>query len=137
MPDDTRLSEFFTIAEAKCPCCGTLDVGNAIKLANKLDRARALVGPIIVNSWHRCPVRNRKKGGVQNSAHLRSLAVDIRVFSGHHRLQLLSALLAADFHRIGIGDAIIHADIDPTLPAETCWTYYPQVSKDALPAEPL
>ena len=43
-----------------------------------LEPARAIVGPIIVNSGFRSEAVNRKVGGVKNSQHLIGQAADIR-----------------------------------------------------------
>lgn len=43
-----------------------------------LEPARAIAGPIIINSGFRCEAVNRKVGGVSNSQHLVGQAADIR-----------------------------------------------------------
>ena len=43
-----------------------------------LEPARAIAGPIIINSGYRCEAVNRKVGGVSNSQHLVGQAADIR-----------------------------------------------------------
>ena len=54
-------------------------IQNAIALVeNVLDPAREQLGmPIKVNSGHRCPLKNKAVGGVENSQHLRGEAADI------------------------------------------------------------
>lgn len=130
------LSPHFSASEAMCKCCHAYMPDHAIALAQRLERARDHCGPIIVRSWHRCAARNRKVGGVPNSAHLRSYAVDIFTASSAHRFQLVSALLAAGFSRIGIGSSIVHADIDPSLPSGFIWTYYSDENRTGGPFEP-
>jgi zinc D-Ala-D-Ala carboxypeptidase len=75
-------------------------------------------------SGFRCVANNAKQGGAKNSQHLIGLAADILVTSDAHRHLLISALLAFNFKRIGIGKSIIHADIG-TITGPVIWTYYP------------
>jgi hypothetical protein len=133
-----NLSAHFTSDEAACKCCGVYHVDQAIALAQRLERVRDYAGPIIVRSWHRCVHQNRRVGGVVNSAHLRSLAVDIFCATNHHRFLLVSALYAAGFTRIGVGESIIHADIDSSLPPNVLWHYYDSLDhKAGIPAPVL
>src|ERR1700753_3666220 len=51
---------------------------NLIKLANVLEKVRALLGfPIVVSSGYRCAELNGLVGGVSDSAHTHGLAADI------------------------------------------------------------
>lgn len=56
-------------------------VGEIIKLAQYLDRVRALFGnkPIHINSWYRPKAINQAVGGVSNSTHIFGCAVDFTV----------------------------------------------------------
>lgn len=98
-------------------------VGLSPHLVERLDNARSIAGiPFIITSGKRNPSDNLAAGGVQDSSHLKGLAVDLVCASGVHRFSMVSALLAAGFFRIGIYDAHIHADIDPSLPQNVIWT---------------
>ena len=64
--------------EFHCKCCGT--IGNehtARHLAWTLQRVRNMVGPLKINSGYRCPKHNKTVGGVKNSQHVMSTAVDL------------------------------------------------------------
>lgn len=56
-------------------------VDNIIKVAKELDKLRSFLGnkPMIVTSWYRDPVTNRRVGGATRSSHLEGHAVDIYV----------------------------------------------------------
>lgn len=77
--------------------------------------------PFVLNSAVRCPAHNLKEGGRDNSAHLRGWAVDILCPSKRARYRILKGLFAHGFHRIGIYNGFIHADMDPSLPPEVTW----------------
>lgn len=51
-----------------------------------------------------------------SGAHGRGLAVDIRCQGSVQRMAIVRALLNQNCPRVGVYDAHIHADIDPTLP---------------------
>ena len=94
-----------------------------ISTLQMLDRARDIAGvPFRINSGFRTPTHNKKVGGVSNSAHLRGYAVDIHVTNAT-RERILAALKQAGFNRFGLGATFIHADNDPSLKANTTWTY--------------
>ena len=68
----------FEPREFQCKCCGT--IGNehiARHLAWTLQRVRNMVGPLKINSGYRCPKHNKTVGGVKNSQHVMSTAVDL------------------------------------------------------------
>ena len=68
----------FEPREFQCKCCGT--IGNehiARHLAWTLQRVRNIVGPMKINSGYRCPKHNKTVGGVKNSQHVMSTAVDL------------------------------------------------------------
>jgi uncharacterized protein YcbK (DUF882 family) len=118
-----HITEHFLVREALCPCCNVYDPVNAAKLAKVLELVRLYTGPLVVRSWHRCIVRNRVVGGVTNSAHLRSFAVDIFVPTMQYRFSLVHALLGHGVTRIGTGASVVHADIDASLPHRVLWYY--------------
>jgi uncharacterized protein YcbK (DUF882 family) len=89
-----------------------------------LQTARNLAGiPFRINSGYRCRRHNRAVDGSRNSSHLTGLAADIRVESSRERFLIVSALKAAGFTRIGIGDTFIHADMDGKKTGKLMWLY--------------
>lgn len=96
------------------------------ELVEKLDKARGIAGvPFIIESGFRTPEHNKEVGGVENSAHTKGLAVDLRCNNSVNRFKIVSALLNVGFKRIGISYKrnFIHADIDTSLPQEVIWGY--------------
>lgn len=92
------------------------------ELVAKLDWARGRAGvPFTITNGLRTQDQNDSVGGVQDSAHLRGLAVDIRCVSGDNRFKMVNALFLAGFRRIGVYDAHIHVDLDLSLPQEVLW----------------
>ena len=61
--------EHFSPREISCKCCGEMYLHK--ESMNALERLRDLVGPIRINSGHRCEKRNFGEGGVDNSMHLK------------------------------------------------------------------
>lgn len=97
--------------------------GLDLELVAKLDLARERAGvPFVITSGKRDAKRNALDGGVQDSSHLRGLAVDLRCSNGLDRFQMVKALLGVGFERLGCYDAHIHVDLDPSLPQEVLWT---------------
>ena len=90
----------------------------------KLKEARTLANtPFIFNSGHRSREHNRKVGGKPDSSHLDGWAADIACANSRQRAVILSALIRAGFHRIGIGATFIHVDLDPKKPKQVFWLY--------------
>lgn len=102
-------------------------VANMQKLSSKLDiiamKMKAAGYGFDITSGYRCERLNTAVGGKKNSAHVRGLAADIRFTNQQHAKDLINALIAAGFKRIGLGSSFIHADIDNTLPHPACWLY--------------
>ncbi|UPT66889.1 MAG: D-Ala-D-Ala carboxypeptidase family metallohydrolase [Sphingobacteriales bacterium JAD_PAG50586_3] len=102
-------------------------VANMQKLSSKLDmvamKMKAAGYGFDITSGYRCERLNTAVGGKKNSAHVRGLAADIRFTSQQHTKDLINALIAAGFKRIGLGSSFIHADVDSTLPHPACWLY--------------
>ena len=116
----TKKFKYFSKSEFKCKCCGENAIND--KLIDMLDIARGIVGvPFIVNSGYRCIYHNEKVGGRANSSHLKGLAVDIKLHSGHEKYKILDAMYKAGFKRIGVYDNFIHVDIDLDKPQEAMW----------------
>jgi len=91
----------------------------------KLDIARGHAGiPFVISSAYRTPEHNEEVGGAKDSAHLKGLAVDIKVYSSNQRYEIIRGLLFAGFHRIGIGKTFIHVDMDSSKAPRVIWDYY-------------
>lgn len=92
------------------------------ELVAMLDWARGRSGvPFVITCGLRTAEENAGVGGVQDSAHLRGLGVDLACSDASARYRMVQALLLAGFKRIGIYDKHIHADRDPSLPQEVIW----------------
>lgn len=88
----------------------------------KLDWARGRSGvPFIITSGKRSPAENERVGGVDASAHVKGLAVDLRCADSQNRFKMMNALLLAGFKRLGIYDKHLHVDLDASLPQEVIW----------------
>lgn len=116
-------AQYFKIEEFTCKCgCGF----NAInyRIVEALDYVRFYSGkPIIIASGCRCAAYNKKSGGKSNSAHVKGLAVDMKVDDSVERFKLLQEMLDLGFKRIGIGKNFIHIDIDDSKVQEVAWLY--------------
>jgi uncharacterized protein YcbK (DUF882 family) len=118
-----QLTPHFRLSEFRCPCCNQANQTAALKLALRLEPVRSDYGVINIISGFRCRDHNAHVGGKPNSQHLLGLAADIITWRDSDRYDLLTALLAHGFKRIGIGADFVHADIGtPTGPV--AWTYY-------------
>jgi len=82
-----------------------------------LDGLRERAGiPVIITCGFRSPAENVAVGGVENSAHTRGLAADIRCADSKTRYILIVGALAAGFKRIEVADRHLHLDVDPDKP---------------------
>ena len=89
-----------------------------------LDKARAHAQiSFRISSGYRTKEHNKKVGGVDSSAHLKGLAADIVCNNSSDRFIILNALLHVGFHRIGIAETFIHADVSTERPGFMVWTY--------------
>lgn len=93
-----------------------------------LDRARERAGvPFVITSGKRSPGDNATVGGVQDSAHLSGLAVDLRADDHHTRGLIVKSLYLEGATRLGVyrnsfGDPThVHVDISTTLPQNELW----------------
>lgn len=116
--------KFFDLSEFGCPCCGKNNMQD--DFLAKLVCARGIAQvPFIINSGCRCKAHNKSedvKGSV-TSSHLLGCAVDIHVKNSRARRFILSGLILAGFHRIGIGKTFIHVDTDSGKDANVIWLY--------------
>lgn len=117
------LTANFSYREFRCRCGCGLEMVSPV-FVTRLQTARTLLGRgIAVTSGVRCVAHNAAVGGEPNSSHVRGLAADLTCATSTWRLDLLMAVIAAGFNRIGIGENFLHVDIDRTLPQDVCWTY--------------
>ena len=146
---EMRLSEHFDTAESQCKCgCGFGADPELVprSIVDDVETVRQIVDrPVVVSSWHRCPARNAQERGVRNSAHLRGIAVDMRVHGGRERAEILIASVLMRLVRLGrldletarailfelmdesaglgVASSFIHIDRDLVLPRPMAWTY--------------
>lgn len=93
------------------------------RLVGMLDEARTIAGvPFVITSGLRTTEENAGAQGVQNSAHLRGLAVDLQCLDATYRFFMLVGLVRVGFRRIGQYDRHIHVDCDESLPQNVVWT---------------
>jgi len=93
---------------------------------HRLDVARHHAGiPLILNSAYRTVEHEKSRGRSGTSSHTLGKAVDIRATNSRQRFLILTGLLKAGFHRIGIAKNNIHADYDEAKDPAVVWTYYP------------
>jgi hypothetical protein len=113
-----RVSEHFIIDEFRChgECCADrINVGDgiALELLAKLEALRNLVNrPINLTCAYRCPVHNRKVGGVETSTHVLGQAADIYV-NDLSVESLAAASYVIDFSGIGQypNDGFVHVSV--------------------------
>ena len=98
-------------------------VGLSSDLMFKLDRARELFGyPIVITCGYRSPEHNAEVGGVEDSAHTKGMAVDIRKPpSEEGAARLVWALCVAGFKRIEFASHHLHADVDNSKQTPAFW----------------
>lgn len=77
----------------------------------------------VFNSAFRTKNHNRIVGGVENSAHTKGMAVDIKASSTKQRDLIVQAAKKAGFKRIGIGANFVHIDNDLRKPLYVAWGY--------------
>lgn len=113
----------FSPAEFACKCgCGVGMEKMDPAFLTMLDEARHLAGvPFVLSSACRCPKHNKAVGGVDDSAHVRGHAVDIRCVDSHSRFAILQALLEVGFRRIELAPTWIHVDNDPDKPRDVAF----------------
>jgi zinc D-Ala-D-Ala carboxypeptidase len=119
----TKISTDFTLEEFSCKCgCGADHID--LMLVERLQAIRnAIKEPIPISCGVRCPKHNAEVGGVPNSAHVKGLAVDIKVSDSGFRYRLLRQAFKI-FNRVEVADGPwVHLDMDPSLPQDVCFTH--------------
>ena len=132
-----KIEELTHSQAAKAHSIANVPTAEALKnleqlVCNVLDPLRERWGvPIYVNSGYRCPLLNKKVGGVANSYHLRGMAADITAKSVFYNTALYTELRI--LHREGLipltecymerQGFYIHVAYDPAAPSEKpCFT---------------
>ncbi len=119
---NTNLSANFKVREFICHGCGAEGIKD--DLVFHLQKAHDLLpdnSVMIITSGYRCEEHNKEVGGIEDSAHLKGLAADIKVDSSNYRFLLMCALIDAGFKRIGWYDNFIHCDLDTDKPLNVMW----------------
>lgn len=97
----------FTPKEMACPCCGEEYIDE--NSMDALQKLRDIVGPLKINSAHRCGVHNARVGGAPLSEHLQ-LAFDISV-GQIYRPKLYFQAQLVGFNGFGFGQTFLHVDM--------------------------
>jgi uncharacterized protein YcbK (DUF882 family) len=98
------MATYTTLAQAKAS-------GLKDELVDKLKKLEAIIGPVTYNSAYRSPEYNASVGGVQDSQHMKGLAVDIsRASYKETPQQLIDIAVGLGFTGIGIYDGFVHLD---------------------------
>src|SRR3990167_11460793 len=114
--------KYFKVKELDSPdLIGSGDRMSHLLIRMLDDLRENLKEPIIVNSGYRTKARNddlvaKGGGAVEDSSHLKGLAVDIKCPDSSYRYTLLNKVFETGFLRIGVGKTFIHLDIDPNKP---------------------
>ena len=91
------------------PSCSLSDMDT--NFMERLQTARTLAGvPFKLNSAYRSVDHELKRGRTGKSMHTKGRAVDIKCVDSGNRYRIISALLAAGFHGIGVDNTFIHVD---------------------------
>ncbi len=96
--NDFKLTKNFNLREFASHSTGEVKISN--KLVSQLQKVRNQIDkPIIITSAYRTKRDNKRVGGVENSQHLRGLAVDISAI-GHNKFVLRTFLKQAGFKEV-------------------------------------
>lgn len=127
---DKREYKYFKLSEFDSPD----ELGSGEKMSHefilRLDEARSIAKlPFKINSGMRTKFWNEhlaSKGYkvAKNSAHMKGLAVDIRVKTSRERYIILNALQEVGLTRFGIGKTFLHVDCDSSKTPNLIWAYY-------------
>jgi len=117
-----KLSENFRAREFMCPCCSKEGIKDELVVYLQLVHNLLPVHRVmIVTSGFRCEEHNKEVGGVEDSAHMKGLAADIKFEDISHKFMLISAFLKVGFKRIGIYNSFIHVDLDASKTQKVIW----------------
>lgn len=97
-------------------------VGLNTGLVEMLDKAREIAGiPFFITSGLRTKQKNEDVGGVNDSSHIKGLAVDLRCRDSRERFLIVKGLISVGFMRIGVESDHIHTDIDISKDVNVIW----------------
>lgn len=96
----------FSPKELACPCCGEQYIDE--RALDVLQSLREQIGPLKINSAHRCALHNARVGGAPLSMH-KKLAFDIAI-GGNSRGRLYSKAKSVGFVGFGFGQTFLHVD---------------------------
>lgn len=124
MSDHRQLTPYFNSREFDSPDLEYSGLSISPSLVSMLDMARGIAQvPFIINSGVRTISHNKAIGGVDDSSHLKGLAVDIKIINSSSRFRIIRSLLVVGFRRVGIASNYIHCDIDYDKPLDVIWWY--------------
>jgi uncharacterized protein YcbK (DUF882 family) len=104
------------------PPCSLQDMHH--ETMRRLDLARSVAGvPFVINSAFRTVEHEKRQGRTGTSSHTTGRAVDIRCTTDRNRYLIITALLMADFDRIGVHRTFIHVDDSPKHSEQVIWFY--------------
>lgn len=110
--------------DCRCSRCNVTGHAMHVPFVERLERARVAARlPFVITSGARCEEHNAAVGGKDSSSHLRGWAADIACRDALSRWRIVSSLIEAGFHRIGIAATFVHVDADPDLPPNRIWPY--------------
>lgn len=117
-----KLSPDFRAREFICPCCRKEGIKDDLvfhlQMVHDLLPAHSVM---IITSGYRCEEHNKEVGGVEDSAHIKGLAADIKCEDPRYRFLLIAALIKVGFKRFGLYDNFIHCDLDETKDQKVMW----------------
>lgn len=107
-----KVSEFFSLSEFACPCCGRVKVSEQFtELVARLHELRKVLGkPVKTTSGYRCSDHNEEVGGAAQSQHLLGAAADI-IVSGVKPGEVAEQAERVGFRGIGIYSTFTHVDV--------------------------
>lgn len=90
------------------------------KLLHMLDDLREKTGiPIVISSAYRCRAHNESLyEAVEDSAHTKGKAVDIKCLDSRTRFKILKAAFEVGFRRIEPRETWVHLDVDESKPQD-------------------
>ena len=89
-----------------------------------LEKIREKAGfPFIINSAYRTSTHNAEVNGKETSAHMKGIAVDIKVNDSRQRHDLIRAAIECGISRFGIGNGFVHLDLDFSKDQRVIWLY--------------
>ena len=90
------------------------------RLLQMLDDLRHKAGvPLVLSSAYRCKAHNESLAeAVEDSAHIKGKAVDIKCYNSATRFKILKAAFEVGFRRIEPRETWVHVDVDTDKPQD-------------------